>query len=807
MDPLDLDPVAAAPSGPLPTPAGPVQLVDQSGAVHSFDPSQVPTAIQMGYQQATPENIAAIANQKRYSSAAGTLKAGALGLGEGATMGLSTAGLVSKGWITPEDAQGYEGANPGTHMLGQLGGTVAALAAAGPLEGALGEGAATAINPVSAASKLGQKITTAVLGAEPAAAEGVLGYAKQLGLGALGSSVEGALYGAGNTVTEAALNPPNGDYGALGEHLAANMGIGALLGGGFSMAGHLAGSAAGKLGAMADGAATEDLPKAGFFGHTAEAVATAAPGAPVGTIDGLAHAASTVPEADFPAFKSSAVQALQDDLGELKASVKQAGKLGEPGDAMAGLPAEVVAPKVQTELQDAYLARADDATQHPITHELMEHHADLQAEIANSKTAPEIYEAIEKAAADLQTMGETRLSQKLSGVLQIPSIWGDEATSLAKLHTLTGGMKEAIAELPTTSGKLGAMIDELREGASPAAQALKASIEGAPEFHAALKAALENSAGGGEAPLSLLAKSHAGQAVRGIQGQVMSGTILANAAVKGVSALFHGHPGAAGLGAALWLGKKFLESNKGAALVAAERVLNASSNAASVGMKGALAGTIAAFTAKIPAHEDTLKMGGELAKLDNPQNMVDHVHELTGGLANVAPQTAAAMSQTAIMQLNFLKSKLPNMPSPNSLNTKPLPPSGGALAKFGRYLGAVHDPVGTLTAQLGRGYVQPEVMETMQTVYPKLTAQLQEKAVEALSSAKSPESIPFATRTAFGKFIGTPIDRQSPQAFAANQAAMQPEASQGPTGSPKSGGVTLASRMTPGSQRTSLPKA
>lgn len=206
-------------------------LLDPEGNLVQGPTALVSTALQTGYKLATPENITDIANQKKYGEGwINSTKAALLGAGEGASFGLSTAGLVGGakllGLDDPSEAIGeIEKRNPGAHIAGEIGGVLGSSFLPG---GGLVGGAAKLGNMAAAgAGELGAKAIGALAGEGSTAAK-VLGYANQVGSSALGSAIEGSLYsGVGNTVTEAALGDP--DLNA--EKIMSNFGYGALLGG------------------------------------------------------------------------------------------------------------------------------------------------------------------------------------------------------------------------------------------------------------------------------------------------------------------------------------------------------------------------------------------------------------------------------------------------------------------------------------------------------------------------------------------------------------------------------------------------
>lgn len=217
-----------------------VTLLDPDDNQVQGPASEVQAALAVpGYRLATPENLAEVAAKAKYGSGIGNAaKAFGAGVLRGGTLNLSDPVLTHLG-VAPETLAGLEKYNPGSSLAGQAVGTLGALAVAPEAE--VGEGAvaaknaltaADAVNPVSAVSKLGGKVAEGLGGLVPEAGSGVaskiLSGTGQVAARGLGSAVEGAFYGAGQTLSEKALGDPD----VTAERLMANVGYGALLGGG-----------------------------------------------------------------------------------------------------------------------------------------------------------------------------------------------------------------------------------------------------------------------------------------------------------------------------------------------------------------------------------------------------------------------------------------------------------------------------------------------------------------------------------------------------------------------------------------------
>ena len=238
-----------------------VNLVNPDGNLVSVGASQAQDALtRYNYRTPTQTDLQNYQDKQEYSSGAGNaLKAFGAGALRAGSFGLSDEFLVHKMGVQPstlDNLRKYQSTATGAGEIAGIGGSlllapeaegVAAAKAALSLAEAGGVAsditaakmaltaarsapeataltAADAINPVSAIGKIGQGITQAFT-PEASSLAGQIA-AKAVG-GALGSGVEGAAYGLGQSVSEDALGDPN----AFGEKLLANVTHGAILGG------------------------------------------------------------------------------------------------------------------------------------------------------------------------------------------------------------------------------------------------------------------------------------------------------------------------------------------------------------------------------------------------------------------------------------------------------------------------------------------------------------------------------------------------------------------------------------------------
>lgn len=219
-------------------------FIDGAGNVVE-GPDDARTAAALGYAPATDDQVASAkanaAREAEFGSTGQQVIAGAEGLARGATFGVSDLALSGLGVTDAERMAARREVNPSAALAGELGGAVAPIIAGGPAAAfakltpaarAAAVAAGEAPGLLSAAANLAPTSLlsrgAAALGERAAAglaARPVLQGAVQAGLS---EAVEGAVYGVGQTITEAAL----GDEKMTAETLLSNVGLGALLGAG-----------------------------------------------------------------------------------------------------------------------------------------------------------------------------------------------------------------------------------------------------------------------------------------------------------------------------------------------------------------------------------------------------------------------------------------------------------------------------------------------------------------------------------------------------------------------------------------------
>ncbi len=210
-----------------------VPVLDSAGQPAEIPAEDFSRALSEGYSYEPPESQKARQDKETYSGQTGraALEGGARGL----TLGLSDAAMRAAG-VDPEGIKGRKEANPITSTLSEVGGAIAPMLLSGGT-GALAKGASLAPSALAARAGTGaMRAAEGLVGSE--GAKTLAGKIVQSAIPmAAGSAVEGAIYSAGNVVSEASLGDPQ----LNAEKAIAQIGMGAALGGGI---GGLIGAAA-----------------------------------------------------------------------------------------------------------------------------------------------------------------------------------------------------------------------------------------------------------------------------------------------------------------------------------------------------------------------------------------------------------------------------------------------------------------------------------------------------------------------------------------------------------------------------------
>lgn len=195
------------------------------------------------------------------------------------------------------------------------------------------------------------------------------------------------------------------------------------------------------------------------------------------------------------------------------------------------------------------------------------------------------------------------------------------------------------------------------------------------------------------------------------------------------------------------------------------------------------------------------KRVGEIRELSaNPAALIDRITANMTGISDTAPGVAAAMTNTAMRAVQYLAQQSAVPPKAGPMAPEWDAPEADRQA-FAEKLEVVQDPMSVLRSAAA-GTLTDGEMEALRAVYPRLAQQMADAALERMVSGGS---VPYTQRLMLGIISGVdPDGSMSPEAVAANQAAIaaaKQSGAPGAPGEPEAGDVTLASRTATPSQR------
>jgi hypothetical protein len=166
----------------------------------------------------------------------------------------------------------------------------------------------------------------------------------------------------------------------------------------------------------------------------------------------------------------------------------------------------------------------------------------------------------------------------------------------------------------------------------------------------------------------------------------------------------------------------------------------------------------------------------------SPQSQItpQHVEKAIPGLAQHAPKTAQAVGALVGKSAQMLAAAVPKgsaLPTVLSPNPKP---NDMAASQYLRVRGAVEDPVGTIKRGLETGKIHQDEIEAIKASKPKLFAEVQEKLVKAVAEHR--DEMTYDKVFTLSKITGMPLDPSLTaesvagyqQTFAQQQPAPQP---------------------------------
>jgi hypothetical protein len=129
----------------------------------------------------------------------------------------------------------------------------------------------------------------------------------------------------------------------------------------------------------------------------------------------------------------------------------------------------------------------------------------------------------------------------------------------------------------------------------------------------------------------------------------------------------------------------------------------------------------------------------------DPNALVERVAE---GLRDAPPSAFSKAATGVFAAASFLREKLPQSAKPNPVALRGAPVSAEAAAKYARYEQAALDPGEALREAAEASYLSPELLETLQALYPDLLAEVRVEAYQAVRAGGPPLGIQAKTQYA-----------------------------------------------------------
>jgi hypothetical protein len=697
----------------------PVRVVSPDGQSGTLDSDELPSAVQQGFRLETPDEANQRDQQAKYGDQ--TLQAGAEGAARGFTLGLSDPLLEGFG-VDASDLKGRKEANPKAALVGEVGGTLAsALRGPGGLVAKLGEGAE-----------------------ELFAKEGA-GLGRKLLAKAAGGAAEGAVYGAGEAVSDSTLNnePLQADY------LLAHMGLGAVLGGVGNSAIAAAGTGAKAIAAKAaeglgEGGMKDVLQKfsreralkaAGFIGSDLNKVDPAKQQEIAEDLlqlgrDGKWKAGDKA-EKVLAAVKDAQKEAGAKSGEILKTvddSLAAQGKAFDATGALKDIRTDIL-PKFDDpafESQKAQLEKLlagydEKAAQGPITFEqARKWKTNLQKTISKFTDTP----IAQQAKADLQRAIDDHIESQLGKVAGA----------------------DVLAQYQEAKRLYGSFAEASKAGKKALNRQLGNRSVSLTDYLTGIGGAAAGVATGNVAPVILGGVATLANKIlreRGSSAFAIAADKLAN------ESTLHG---------ALLSFQKRLESGT---MDAIGSISGAGRKAVTQpAVAGLLDSPIARADASPKDKRDAMAQHlDELAQLTaNPKLLTDRISAATGAINNLSPTLGPALAAKATRAIEFLNGVAPKPPPGTMMTafdgTQKWHPSDAEVSRFERHLAAVSNPL-SIYDNLKQGTVTKEAVEALQAVYPELYTDIQKRLLEGLGGVK--EQLPYAKRLALSQLFNVPM--------------------------------------------------
>lgn len=149
----------------------------------------------------------------------------------------------------------------------------------------------------------------------------------------------------------------------------------------------------------------------------------------------------------------------------------------------------------------------------------------------------------------------------------------------------------------------------------------------------------------------------------------------------------------------------------------------------------------------------------------NPEEYLNHVNKRHLALSQEIPNVIAAAESKGLAGMQFLAGKMPRQKTAPGLINRPFVPSTQERAKFMRYAEVVENPKKALQ-HLQNGTLSRENVEALRSVYPQFYKQLVNTA--SAQMAKHGDKLPYNKKLQLGLLLGIPADSSMNPTFIQN---------------------------------------
>lgn len=696
-------------------PAGAEVVVSTENGPAAIGADQLPSALAGGEQLAGPlEHEAARDKTRRsevYGDATGQLAAGAAGVARGLTVGGSDV-LLSEfgGNETREYLQGVRQENPWTSIVSEIGGAI--------LPAVLSGGSSA---PASAGS-IAARAAPAAMAARFAKAAGGSSLIRR-------GVVEGAIFGAGEGVSELALSDDPVNAERFVSVMSSNMLLGGVAGG----AGGFASKALEKGLTRAQKALARRAAKAADA--AGDATATASKYAEF-DMPGLRAAEAAEIDRIGKAKKLQGEELLDELAGPYSAALEEAGNLyavtagAESGSKLSKLAADNMR-KARRGLKNALQKPKAEAVRPFKVRDALERY-----EQALLTVQEEQWNIARKAAADAGEAGAAGSAR----IQQLGHVDDLLESTQRHLETVNEILTPAAKTQTPERAAIREAMDVLRAPAAPAPGPGFAERAGKTVATGAVATAL------GGSPVAWMASA-------GIVNKVAdlvfkrAGTAAGESAARLEKAL-------EGVLRRSGKGPKF-------APVAFTKMLKQVKFADREPQKGE-----STFQQRAAELRSNLGADGRMSSAARAK-----VAERLAPVAVGDPVLADQMETIAARKAEFLAGKIPKEPGLGMFDLAGWAPSARDQARFARFVAAAEDPMAVLE-RVASGSASPEDAETLREVYPEMFRAIQQAIVAELPELRN--KLTYERRLMLGVLFGLPVDPSlDPGVFAILQGAFE----------------------------------